>query len=67
MTFDVLGRTVEAALSSLPKDAPAPKIIVTAAPRRDGQTRQDGVLRVVAVRDGEWIAARFIDEVGGRK
>ena len=63
MTFDVLGRTVEAALSSLPKGAPAPKITITAAPRRDGQTRQDGVLRVVAVRDGEWIAARFIENI----
>ncbi len=63
MTFDVLGRTVEAALSSLPKDAPAPKITITAAPCRDGQTRQHGVLRVVAVREGEWVVARFIENI----
>ena len=67
MTCDVLGRTVEAALSFLPENAPHPKITLTAAPRRDGQTRQDGVLRVVAVREGEWVVARFIDEVGSRK
>ena len=67
MTSDILGRTVEAALSSLPKDAPRPKITLTAAPRRDGQTRQDGELRVVAVREGEWIAARFFEAVGSRK
>ena len=67
MTCDVLGRELKAALSSLPENAPKPQITLTAAPRRDSQIRQDGVLRVVAVRDGEWIVARFIDEVGGRK
>ncbi|MBR3017333.1 MAG: hypothetical protein IKH57_09700 [Clostridia bacterium] len=67
MTADILGRTVEAALSSLPKDAPRPKVTVTAAPVRSGEPRQDGVLRVVAVRDGEWIAARFHDQVGSRR
>ena len=67
MTGIILGRTVEAALSSLPKDAPKPQIIVTAAPVRGREPRQDGELRVVAVRDGEWIAARFQDQVGGRK
>ena len=63
MTCDVLGRTVEAALSSLPKDAPRPKITVTAAPVRTGQPRQDGTLRVIGVRDGEWIAARFCEKI----
>ena len=67
MTYNVLGRELKAALSSLPENAEKPAITLTAAPRRDGQTRQDGVLRVVAVREGEWVVARFIDEVGGRK
>ncbi|MBR5109323.1 MAG: hypothetical protein IK099_03935 [Clostridia bacterium] len=59
MTSDILGRTVEAALSSLPEGAPQPRITVTAAPVRSGPPRQEGTLRVIAVRDGEWIAARF--------
>ena len=67
MTQSPLGRTVEAALSALPQDAPRPKITVTAAPVRNGQPRQDGELRVIALREGEWIAAKFIDQVGGRK
>ena len=57
----VLGRPVREALFSLPEGAETPQIIETAAPRRDGQTRQDGTLRVVACRDGVWIAARFWD------
>ena len=63
MTHSPLGRTVEAALSSLPKDAPRPKITVTAAPVRNGEPRQDGVLRVVAVREGELVVAKFQCEV----
>ena len=58
---NVLGRPVREALSSLPAGAEAPRIIETAAPRRDGQTRQEGTLRVVACREGAWIAARFLD------
>ncbi len=59
---EYLGRSVEAALSSLPVDAEKPRIVETAAPRRDGNTRKDGTLRVVAVRDGEWITARFYED-----
>ena len=64
MTCDVLGRTLDAALSSLPENAPRPKITVTAAPVRSGQPRQDGVLRVIGVRENEWIVARFINTPG---
>ena len=63
MTYNVLGRELKAALSSLPENAEKPAITLTAAPRRDGQTRQDGVLRVVAVREAEWIVARFIESI----
>ena len=63
MTCNVLGRELKAALSSLPEKMEKPVITLTAAPRRDGQTRQDGVLRVIAVREGEWVAARFIENI----
>ena len=63
MTCNVLGRELKAALSSLPENAEKPAITLTAAPRRDGQIRQDGVLRVIAVREGEWVAARFIENI----
>ena len=63
MTCNVLGRELKAALSSLPENAEKPAITLTAAPRRDGQTRQEGVLRVIAVREGEWVAARFIENI----
>ena len=63
MTYNVLGRELKAALSSLPENAEKPAITLTAAPRCDGQTRQDGVLRVIAVREGEWVAARFIENI----
>jgi len=58
---NVLGRPVREALSSLPAGEEQPRIIETAAPKRDGQTRQEGTLRVVACREGVWIAARFLD------
>ncbi len=58
-----LGLPLEAVLSSLPEGAAAPGILETAAPRRDGQTRQGGTLRIVAVREGVWIVARFIESV----
>lgn len=57
----LLGRPVGEALSSLPEGAAAPQVIETAAPRQDGQTRQEGTLRIVACREGQWIAARFLD------
>ena len=67
MTYNVLGRELKAALSSLPENAEKPAITLTAAPRRDGQTRQDGVLRVVAVREGVWVVARFYEGIGNRQ
>ena len=58
----ILGRPVREALSSLPENAPKPQVIETAAPpRKDGQQRREGTLRVVACREGVWIAARFWD------
>ncbi|MBQ9264471.1 MAG: hypothetical protein IJ189_09770 [Clostridia bacterium] len=59
---NVLGRPVKEALSSLPAGQTPPRIIETAAPRKDGQVRSTGTLRVVACREGVWIAARFYDQ-----
>ena len=64
---NILGRPVGEALSSLPAGETPPRIVKTAAPRKDGQTRQDGTLRVVACREGVWIAARFYDAAPERK
>lgn len=58
---NLLGRPVQEALSSLPAGAEAPRVLETAAPRKDGHTRQEGTLRIVACREGTWIAARFPD------
>lgn len=58
---NVLGLPVKEALLSLPASQPPPRIVETAAPRRDGQTRREGTLRVVACRKNVWIAARFLD------
>ena len=58
---DMLGRPLEEALSSLPPGAPRPRVVVTAAPNREGKTRQDGTLRLICRRGDTWIAARFLD------
>ena len=58
---DIVGRPVGEALSSLPEGAPQPRIQETAAPVRHDSDRAGGTLRVVAVREGVWIAARFLD------
>ena len=63
----IMGRPVREALSSLPEGETPPRVVETAAPRRDGQTRQEGTLRVVACREGVWIAARFLDANPERK
>ena len=64
---NILGRPLGEALSSLsPVEAP-PRVVETAAPRRDGQTRREGTLRVVACREGVWIAARFLDGAPRKK
>ena len=59
--LDLLGRPVKEALSSLPAQDAPPRIVETAAPRRDGQTRREGTLRLICRRGGTWIAARFLD------
>ena len=64
---NILGRPLGEALSSLSPDEAPPCVKETSAPRRDGQTRQEGTLRVVAYREGVWIAARFIDQAPERK
>jgi hypothetical protein len=58
---NVLGLPAKEALLSLPNDAPEPRIIETAAPKRDEAIRKEGTLRVVACRGNTWIAARFLD------
>ena len=58
---DLLGLPLEEALSLLPPGAPAPRVAVTAAPAKNGQTRGDGTLRLVCRRGDIWIAARFWD------
>ena len=58
----LLGLPLEEALSSLPEGARRPTVIETAAPRRDGQKRAGGTLRVLSCREGVWIAARFWDQ-----
>ena len=58
---DILGRPVREALSSLPEGTPPPRMVETRPPRRDGETKE-GTLRVVAVREGVWILARFLDQ-----
>ena len=58
---DVLGRPVKEALSTLGKGEAPPLILETAASGRMGAAREEGTLRVVACREGVWIAARFLD------
>ena len=64
---NILGRPLGEALSSLPAGKTPPRVVETSAPRRDGQTRQAGTLRVIACREGVWIAARFLDANPERK
>ena len=60
---DILGRPVEEAVLSLPPGAKTPQVLETSAPRKNGEGRQGGVLRVIRVRGDQWIAARFFDRV----
>ena len=64
---NILGRPLGEALSSLSPDEAPPRVVETAAPRRDKQTRKKDTLRVVACREGVWIAARFLDSIPERK
>ena len=63
----VLGRPLQEALSSLPAGSEPPRITETAAPRRDGAFPRSGTLRVIACRQGEWVCARFADELPRQK
>ena len=58
---DVLGLPLEEALSFLPEGASRPVIVETSAPKKDGNGRTEGTLRVVTCRGNTWIAARFLD------
>ncbi|MCR4885649.1 MAG: hypothetical protein K5919_01890 [Clostridiales bacterium] len=58
---ELLGLPLKEALSLLPPGAPAPRVTFTAAPKKNGETRQDGTVRLVCVRGDEWIAAQFMD------
>ena len=62
MTQNVLGRPLWEALSSLPPEAEKPRLVETAAPKRDGGVRLEGTPRVIACRENIWIAARFLDQ-----
>lgn len=67
MTQEILGRPVREALSSLSPGDEAPRVVETAAPKRGGAPREAGQLRVVACREGVWIAARFLDGAPRKK
>ena len=59
MTEKILGRPLDEALLRKAEETHT-RIVETAAPVRGGQPAgRDGVLHVVAVREGEWVAARF--------
>ena len=64
---DLLGRPVKEALSSLSAEEMPARIVETAAPRRDGQTREGGTLRLINRRGDTWIAARFLDDLPREK
>ena len=64
---ELLGRPVEDALRCLPEGQTPPRVVETAAPVRNGQGRQGGVLRILSIRENEWIAARFMDAVPQEK
>ena len=60
---NVLGRPLDEALSSLPAGEKIPRITLSAAPLRKGQQPREGTERVIACREGEWITARFWDQL----
>lgn len=43
------------------------RVLVTAAPGKDGEARQEGTLRLIRFRDGAYVAARFLDGLPKRK
>lgn len=63
---EYLGRPAQEVLAGLSPDE-KPEIKLTAAPGRNGETRQDGTLRLIQCREGQWIAARFLDGMPKRK
>ena len=62
----VLGRPAEKALRAAPESEHI-EIVETAAPRRNGDTRREGTLRVLCCRGNTWVAARFLDSAPRRK
>ena len=56
----LLGLPLDTALERLGEDAARWRVTLTADPKR---SREDGTLRVIRVRDGELVAARFYDGV----
>ena len=62
-----LGRSLQDALASLPPGANNPRVLITTAPARNGETRREGALRLVCCRGDTLIAARFSDQPPRRK
>lgn len=67
MREDLLGLSLDCALETLRDEGVQPRVTITNAPRRAGETR--GMLRVVyASGDGaELTAARFLDPIADRE
>ncbi len=63
---NALGRPAEKALQAAP-DREKIRIVETAAPQRNGETRREGTLRVLCCRGNTWVAARFLDGAPRRK
>ena len=61
---EALGLPLEGALRRLAESGlDAPRVTETADPRG---AHEDGTLRVVRVKDGEWVVARFRDGAPGK-
>ena len=63
---NALGRPVEKVLQAVP-DRENIRVVETAAPQRNGETRREGTLRVLRCRGNIWVAARFRDGAPRRK
>lgn len=63
---NALGRPVEKALQAVP-DREKIRVVETAAPQKNGETRREGALRVLRCRENIWVAARFRDGMPRRK
>lgn len=63
---NALGRPVEKALQAAP-DRENIRVVETAAPQKNGETRREGALRVLRCRGNIWVVARFLDGAPQRK